>query len=189
MAAVGDFLPPDDDFIDEPINPVIFGIELSPTIIGELIAVVGLAGAGYLLVKMVQPVAERNTTLRTEISTKEGQLLSQKQQLEDIAKIEAELAVAMQRRRNVYSLFANSMCCSVLSGGASLVCIVRGLYLPCSARPFIDNNAMPMPMPMPQVSRSGGEVGVGAGGRSRATPARGVASGNVRIIANHAHAR
>ncbi|MEL6816509.1 MAG: hypothetical protein AAFP03_17115, partial [Cyanobacteria bacterium J06598_3] len=107
MAAVGDFIPPDDDFIDEPVNPVVFGVELSPTIIGVMIALVGLAGAGYLFVKMVQPVAERNATLRADISTKENQLLSQRQQLEDIAKIEAALEVAMERRRNVYSLFAN----------------------------------------------------------------------------------
>ncbi|MEL6777106.1 MAG: hypothetical protein AAFO06_07610 [Cyanobacteria bacterium J06597_16] len=107
MAAVGDFIPPDDDFIDEPINPVVFGVELSPQIIGALIAVVGIAGAGYLFVKMVKPVAEQNTALRTDITTKTGQLQSQKQQLEDIAKIEAALEVAMQRRRNVYSLFAN----------------------------------------------------------------------------------
>ena len=107
MAAVGDFIPPDDDFLDEPINPVVFGVELSPQIIGALIAVVGIAGAGYLFVKMVKPVAEQNTALRTDITTKTGQLQSQKQQLEDIAKIEAALEVAMQRRRNVYSLFAN----------------------------------------------------------------------------------
>ncbi len=107
MAAVGDFIPPDDEFVDEPLNPVVFGIELSPKIIGVIIALLGLGGTGYLFVKMVKPVAERNTALRTDIATKEGQLLSQKQQLEDIAKIEAELEAAMQRRRNVYSLFAN----------------------------------------------------------------------------------
>ena len=49
----------------------------------------------------------RNTELQQEITTKEGQLSSQQQQLQDIAKIEAELETAMQRRRNVYGLFAN----------------------------------------------------------------------------------
>ena len=52
-------------------------------------------------------MAVQNDTLRTEIVTKQEQLVSQSSQLEDIAKIEAELEVAMQRRRNVYSLFAN----------------------------------------------------------------------------------
>ena len=43
MAVAGDFIPSEDaDFIDEPINPVIFGIELSPQIIGALIAIFGL---------------------------------------------------------------------------------------------------------------------------------------------------
>ena len=55
MAAAGDFNPSNDaDFIDEPINPVVFGIELSPQIIGAVIAILGLAGVGYLFVKLVQ---------------------------------------------------------------------------------------------------------------------------------------
>lgn len=108
MAALGDFVPPEDaDFIDEPTNPVVFGIELSPMIIGVLLALVGIAGAGYLFVKVAQPVAEANGTLRSDIATKESQLISQAQQLEDVANLEAELEQAMQRRRNVYSLFAN----------------------------------------------------------------------------------
>lgn len=108
MAALGDFVPPDDaDFLDEPTNPVVFGIEFTPTILGVLIALVGLGGAAYLFIKMVNPVAQQNATLRTEISTKENQLISQAQQLEDIAKLEKALEDAMQRRRNVYGLFAN----------------------------------------------------------------------------------
>lgn len=108
MAAAGDFIPSDDaDFIDEPLNPVVFGIELSPQIIGVLIALLGLAGVGYLLFKVVLPVSATNATLRSDIVAKEGQLASQAQQLQDIARIEAELEAAMQRRRNVYSLFAN----------------------------------------------------------------------------------
>lgn len=108
MAAVGDFIPPNDaDFIDEPSNPVIFGIEISPMVIGVLIALLGLGGAGYAGYKVVNPIRVRNTELRSDITAKTGQLSSQKQQLEDVAKIEAELATAMERRRSVYSLFAN----------------------------------------------------------------------------------
>jgi type IV pilus assembly protein PilO len=108
MAAAGDFISPDDaDFIDEPSNPVVFGIEISPLIMGVMLALIGLGGAVYGFIKLVQPVATRNNELRTEITTKAGQLSSQAQQLEDVAKIEAELQAAMQRRRNVYSLFAN----------------------------------------------------------------------------------
>ncbi len=108
MTAVGDFVPPNDaDLIDEPINPVVFGIELSPQILGVLIALLGLGGAIYLFVKVVQPVAATNATLRADIATKEGQLVSQAQELENIAQIEAALAAAMERRRQVYSLFAS----------------------------------------------------------------------------------
>ena len=108
MAALGDFVSPDDaDFLDEPANPVVFGVEFTPTISGILLALLCIGGAAFLFVKQVQPVIEQNATLRTEIATKESQLVSQAQQLEDIAKIEAELEAAMQRRRNVYTLFAN----------------------------------------------------------------------------------
>lgn len=108
MTAFGDFIPPDSaDFIDEPINPVVFGIELSPAILGGLIALVGIGAAGYAFVKLVQPVAQANETLRQEIATKEGQLTSQQQQLADIAAVDAALDAAMERRRSVYSLFAS----------------------------------------------------------------------------------
>ncbi|MEM8504202.1 MAG: hypothetical protein AAF716_13745 [Cyanobacteria bacterium P01_D01_bin.1] len=107
MTALGDFSVDDADFIDEPTNPVVFGLEITPAMIGVLIALVGIGGAGYLYKEKVMPVSEGNATLRTEITTKEDQLVSQAQQLENIAKIEAELEVAMQKRRNVYSLFAN----------------------------------------------------------------------------------
>ncbi|MBE9063071.1 hypothetical protein [cf. Phormidesmis sp. LEGE 11477] len=107
MAALGDFSPDDAEFIDEPINPVIFGLEITPTMIGVLIALVGIGGAGYLYKEKVMPVAAGNAALRTEIVTKEEQLISQAQELENIARIEAELAAAMQRRRNVYALFAS----------------------------------------------------------------------------------
>ncbi len=107
MTVSGNFISPDEDFIDEPLNPVVFGIELSPAIIGGLLALIGIGAAAYGFVKLVQPVAEVNKTLSAEISTKEGQLLSQAQQLQDIAKIQAGLDAAMARRREVYSLFAS----------------------------------------------------------------------------------
>jgi len=108
MAALGDFVPPDDaDFIDEPTNPVVFGVEFTPTIIGVLIALIGLGGAVYMFLKLAQPVAQANATLRSEITAKQGQLVSQGQQLEDIENLEKALEDAMQRRRNVYGLFAN----------------------------------------------------------------------------------
>ena len=107
MTALGNFSVDDVDFVDEPVNPIVFGLEITPTILGVLIALVGLGGAGYLFKEKVMSVSADNATLRTEIVTKEEQLISQAQELENIAKIEAELAVAMQRRRSVYTLFAN----------------------------------------------------------------------------------
>ena len=107
MTALGDFVPNDADFIDEPINPVVFGLEITPTVLGVLIALVGVGGAGYLFKEKVMPAAAANAKLREEIAIKEQQLVSQAQELEKIAKIEAALANAMQRRRAVYALFAD----------------------------------------------------------------------------------
>ena len=107
MTALGDFVPNDADFIDEPINPVVFGLEITPTVLGVLIALVGVGGAGYLFKEKVMPAAAANAKLREEIAIKEQQLVSQAQELENIAKIEAALANAMQRRRAVYALFAD----------------------------------------------------------------------------------
>ena len=84
MAAVGDFVAPDDaDLLDEPMNPVVFGVEFTPTIIGILLALVGIGGAVYLYIKMVKPVEVQNETLRTEIVTKQQQLQSHQQRQDD----------------------------------------------------------------------------------------------------------
>ena len=48
MAALGDFVPPEDgDYLDEPMNPVVFGVEFTPTIIGILLALAGIGGAAF----------------------------------------------------------------------------------------------------------------------------------------------
>ncbi|MEO0457950.1 MAG: hypothetical protein AAF152_15405 [Cyanobacteria bacterium P01_A01_bin.114] len=108
MTASGDFIPANEEFEGEPIYPVAFGVEMTPKILGILAAIAGIALAAFLFSRFVQPVRQQNQALRADIATKKNQLATQEQQLEEIAKIEEELEVALQQRRNVYSLFANN---------------------------------------------------------------------------------
>lgn len=108
MTASGDFIPANEDFEGEPVYPVAFGVEMTPKVLGILAAIAGIALAAFLFSRFVQPVRQTNQALRADVATKKNQLATQEQQLEEIAKIEEELEVALQQRRNVYSLFADS---------------------------------------------------------------------------------
>lgn len=107
MTLSGDFIPAEDDLYDEPQNPVVFGIELTPKVLGVLAALAGIGLAIFLFQRFVQPVRLSNQTLRAEIAEKEQQLATQAERLEEIAKLEEERELALIQRRNVYSLFAD----------------------------------------------------------------------------------
>ncbi|MEM9808492.1 MAG: hypothetical protein AAF959_24795 [Cyanobacteria bacterium P01_D01_bin.56] len=107
MTLSGDFIPAEDDLYDEPSNPVVFGIELTPKVLGILAALAGIGLAIFLFQRFVQPVRQSNQELKTIIAEKEQQLETQAERLEEIAKLEEERDVALTQRRNVYSLFAD----------------------------------------------------------------------------------
>lgn len=107
MTLSGDFIPAEDDLYDEPINPVVFGIELTPKVLGILAALAGIGLAIFLFQRFVQPVRQTNQVLRADIAEKENQLATQAQRLEEIAKLEEERDIALVQRRNVYSLFSD----------------------------------------------------------------------------------
>ena len=108
MTVSGDFIPADgEDFDAEPSYPVVFGIEMTPKVLGILAAVAGVGLAFYLFTRFVQPERERNQQLTTEIQEKELQLANQEQELQEIERIEEELELALQQRRNIYALFAD----------------------------------------------------------------------------------
>ncbi|MDV3347438.1 hypothetical protein D0962_17300 [Leptolyngbyaceae cyanobacterium CCMR0082] len=107
MTLSGDFIPAEDELYDEPINPVVFGIELTPKVLGILAALAGIGLAIFLFQRFVQPVRQSNQELREAIAEKEQQLATQSERLEEIAKLEEARDVALVQRRNVYSLFAD----------------------------------------------------------------------------------
>ncbi|MEO0537866.1 MAG: hypothetical protein AAF215_28895 [Cyanobacteria bacterium P01_A01_bin.123] len=109
MTAGGDF-PANDDLGFEdagPTYPVAFGVEMTPQIQGILIGLLGVGLAVFGFVRLVNPQRVGNAELRDTIEQKEQQLITQKQQLEDIEEIRAELDRVVAQRRDIYSLLAS----------------------------------------------------------------------------------
>ncbi|MEM6423762.1 MAG: hypothetical protein AAGF66_11100 [Cyanobacteria bacterium P01_H01_bin.119] len=90
-----------------PTYPVAFGIEITPQVQGVLIALLGIGLAIFAFFRFVNPQRTDNAELRTTIEEKEQQLLTQRQQLENIEEIRAELERVVEQRRDVYSLLAS----------------------------------------------------------------------------------
>lgn len=89
-----------------PTYPTVFGITLTPAVSGVLIAVLGLAGALYILMNMLMPALQKNQEL-TQSQNEKQALLAQKQaSLQQIEKIQTDLAQAKQQKTEVLALFA-----------------------------------------------------------------------------------
>jgi len=88
-------------------GPVIFGIALTPKIMGIGAGVVGALLAGFLIYKLVLPTLTTGQTLREDIKTKQDEIEKQDQRLRERNKAEKELAEAKIRRSTVTSLFAD----------------------------------------------------------------------------------
>ncbi len=103
-----------DDFLEEEEGIALFGISMSPTILGAILAVVGIAGAVWLGLKLVKPAIDERSLLAADISTKEDQL---SQQGDIQARIEAaqdERSAAQTVQREVLSMFASKDSLSTL---------------------------------------------------------------------------
>lgn len=88
-------------------GPVIFGIALTPKIMGIGAGVLGAILAGFLIYKLLLPTLAEGQTLRDEIKTKQDEIEKQDQRLRERAKAEKELADAKVRRATVTALFAD----------------------------------------------------------------------------------
>lgn len=107
MTAGGDFLPNDPTLDAEPSYPVVFGIALTPTILGILLAVGGIALATYLFLSLVQPALEKYNDLKQKVQTKEEQVQQAAAIAKQIADANANLDVAKKQRAEVLNLFSN----------------------------------------------------------------------------------
>lgn len=92
---------------EAPAYPVVFGISFTPKIIGILVGVLGIAGAGYMLMNMVMPAWETYQQQQEKRTDLQGQVEQKKASITQIDKVKDELAQAKQQRIQVLSLFAD----------------------------------------------------------------------------------
>ncbi|MBN4004638.1 pilus assembly protein PilO [Nostoc sp. LPT] len=90
-----------------PASPVVFGIAFTPKIIGILVGVIGLAGAGYILLNLLMPAWESYQQQQAKSSELQAQIEQKKANIKQIDKVKDELAQAKQQKIQVLSLFAN----------------------------------------------------------------------------------
>ncbi len=90
-----------------PASPVLFGIAFTPKIIGILVGVIGLAGAGYILLNLLMPAWESYQQQQAKSSELQAQIEQKKANIKQIDKVKDELAQAKQQKVQVLSLFAN----------------------------------------------------------------------------------
>ena len=103
-----DFMVDDDQFVEEePDFPTIFGIQMTPTVVGVLLALVGIGAAVFAYLNLLQPVLQRNSELKAEVAQLEGQIQdpAEAQRLIDAA--EVRVAQAEQLEADVLALFAD----------------------------------------------------------------------------------
>jgi type IV pilus assembly protein PilO len=101
----GDFIPSGSD--DSPELPKLFGLTLTPTISGVLVALVGIGAAGFLWLNFVSPEVQRNQELNADIASKEAQRMNQEEFKKQMEEARVRLKQAEQLRADVLSLFAS----------------------------------------------------------------------------------
>lgn len=107
MTASGDFIPGDpQDFETAPAYPTLFGIQLTPSVSGILLGLLGLFGAGWLYFNLLSPTLQTNQELRANIAEKEALLVDQEAIQKQIADAKQGLAEAQQLQEDVLGLFA-----------------------------------------------------------------------------------
>jgi type IV pilus assembly protein PilO len=106
MTASGDFIPGDPNEFEEPSYPKLFGLSLTPTVSGILVALLGLGAAIWLWITFVQPAMQQNQQLKQDVATKRQQLINQEETQRQIEEARARLDEAQQLQTEVLSLFA-----------------------------------------------------------------------------------
>jgi type IV pilus assembly protein PilO len=94
-------------FIAAPQYPSLFGITLSPQILGAAIGVLGCGIGGYLFMNYVQPQLTKNQELSAKLADTEKQIEMRKDNASKIAAIEAERGKIQAQKQTILALFAN----------------------------------------------------------------------------------
>ncbi len=126
--------------------PSLFGITFTPKIGGIGIGVLGLLGAGYLVLNMVMPAWQAYQERQAKTVEIQGQIDSKNASVKQIGKVKEQLAKAKQQKVQVMALFANESTLDTLlldlnrlveSGSTSGSGIVKGKlkkYVPANQK-------------------------------------------------------
>ena len=106
MTASGDFIPSDPNEVEGPSYPRLFGLSMTPAVIGIILALLGLGAALWLWLNVVQPTMQRNQELKQDIANKEQDIANQEETQQQIEQARARLTEAQQLQSEVLSLFA-----------------------------------------------------------------------------------
>ncbi|MGF1497927.1 MAG: hypothetical protein ACFB8W_14055 [Elainellaceae cyanobacterium] len=107
MTISGDFVPEEEVFEAEPAYPTIFGVQLTPVVLGVLAAIVGVGIATYLFILLVRPALDTRNTLVQEVQQLEGQIQDPEEIRQRLAEAQAREAEAQQLQADVLALFAS----------------------------------------------------------------------------------
>ena len=103
-----DFMVDEDQFVEEePDFPTVFGIQMTPTVVGVLLALVGVGAAVFAFLNLLQPVLDTRTTLKAEVEQLEGQIQDPAEAQRLIDEAEDRVAKAEQLEADVLALFAD----------------------------------------------------------------------------------
>jgi type IV pilus assembly protein PilO len=91
----------------EPSYPSIFGLSLSPALIGGLLAIVGLAGSGYFIYSSLMPQQQANQELQTKLDSLKQQIQERQENAKKIAEAKIKLDKVKVQQKAVLALFAN----------------------------------------------------------------------------------
>lgn len=92
---------------DAPNHPVVFGLTISPLMIGGVVGVVGLIAAGFVAMTYVMPKFQANQELEAKVTDVKQQIQDRKNNAIKIAEAEEKVKIATAQKEAVLSLFAN----------------------------------------------------------------------------------
>ena len=116
-----------------PNYPTAFGVTFTPVVSGVLIGVLGLLGSIYLILNQVMPAWQKSQELQASRDEKQALVEQKEVAIRQNQKVKADLALALQRKAEVLTLFASEKTLDTL-----LLDINRVIE---SANPRIQRNA------------------------------------------------
>ncbi len=101
--------------------PVVFGITLTPTIIGGVIAGLGVLGSFYMLFNIVIPAYDSYKEQETKRNQLQAEIQQKQSQARQIGKIKVDLGTAKEQQKQILALFADEKSLETLLLDTSLL--------------------------------------------------------------------